>query len=56
MEVRVFGDDSVSVLTSVVPYLSIARCVHAEIVDVGTFWVHVGQPSDQTRGEVLVEE
>ena len=56
MEVRVFGDDSVSVLASVVPYLSIARCVHAEIVDVGTFWVHVGQPSDQTRGEVLVEE
>jgi hypothetical protein len=43
-------------LGGVVPHLSIASSVHAQIVDVRAFRVHIGQKTNQAWGEVLVEE
>ena len=56
MEVSVFGDDGVPVLCSIIPYLGIARRVHAEILHVRAFRVYVGQKSNKAWREVMVEE
>lgn len=56
MEVRVFGDDGVSVLGSIIPHLGITRPVHAEVLDVRARRVYVEQEMNQTRGKILFEQ
>jgi hypothetical protein len=53
MKTRIFGDDRISVLCSIVTYLGIARRLHAQIEEVRTVWVHTSDRSRTKRGERL---